>query len=462
MNYVNDDYYFQDFSPLIENNNNTIVTQLLQQATVQFHGQHWNFTSQVQNYETLHPVNTTPTTDQYARFPQLNLGTNYPDQWLGLDIGFHSEFINFRHPLFPNHVDTTLGAVGQRYDLTPHISWPKHRSCGFFIPSLKWDMTAYRLHNRKIAGTPDNIDRSVPIFSIDSGLFFDRDIKLGGGNYTQTLEPRLYYLYVPFHDQSNIPLFDTSLPLFTYDSIFRNNRFNGLDRIGDANQIGFGLTTHFIDKNTGTNKMDFSIGQIYYFHDRRVTLNGSPNANDREHLSPLTAQLTYRFNSNWSVTGNIAWNYPRGFIQNDQINLQYKPDNNRIANVGYTYQPANTINPTNNNENNINQLNTSFLWPIYHNWKAMGALNLNLNQTASHGAYVETYLLGLQYDSCCWAIRLVGSHEFNHLDNNSKPIYDTTYFIQFAFKGLTSVGLNSANDVLHTNIPGFPKDDVFY
>jgi LPS-assembly protein len=461
LNYVTDDYYFQDISTGAQ----AIGTdQLLNQGDVNYQSEHWQFLARVQAYQTLHRINQSYVMDQYQRLPQLDLSANYPEQAHGLDYTFNSELVNFQHA--NDFVTSQAYPTGTRFHLNPQVSQPHVTDQGFFTPSLAFDITQYNVNNNGTVNssvspaviTPNSdptlsLMRALPIFNIDSGLYFERQLQLGHG-YTQTLEPRLFYLFVPQNNQNNIPVFDTTLPPFDVNQLFRTNRFIGYDRVGDANQLSMGLTSRMLDGFTGEDKLDASIGGIYYFHRRTVCLNAdcSDDPNVNYHTSPIATQLFYHLNSKVGVIGNAAWNPNTSQMDNDSVGIQYSPDVRRTLNLSYGYvrngDPL-TTDPT-DTSNSLHRVGVGASWPLTMHWSALANWNYNI----SHN-HPQMYLYGLEYDACCWAVRLVASNTLQSEDSSGNTTFNKAYYVQFLLKGLGVVGNSDASDLLKTAIPGY-------
>jgi LPS-assembly protein len=266
---------------------------------------------------------------------------------------------------------------------------------------------------------------------MDSGIFLERNTLWAGQAMIHTLEPRLYYLYTPYREQSDIPLFDTGLPDFNFTQLFRNNRFTGADRIGDANQISAALTTRYFEKETGRERLRASIGRIYYFQDREVSLNNqTENAEHSDVVAEANAtlapQLTTRF--------DVRWNEESHQFDKGSILLQYMPETHSIFNIGYRYQ-----------ESTLEQSDISLLWPLNRHWTIIGRHNFSLLDKRP----LET-LAGLEYQSCCWRIRIVNRRYVNDdLGETRENLY-----VQFELKGLTSQGDN-LESVLENGILGY-------
>lgn len=246
-----------------------------------------------------------------------------------------------------------------------------------------------------------------------------------------TLEPRLYYLYSPFREQTDIPLFDTALPDFSYSQLFRNNRFSGSDRVGDANQISMALTTRFFEKETGSERLRASIGRIFYFKDREVSLNNQP---ETESTSDIVAESVASILPKLTSRLDVRWNQESRKIDKGSIQLQYMPNAHSIFNIAYRYR-----------ESELEQSDISFLWPLGRHWHIIGRRNYSL---LDHRA-LET-LAGLEYQSCCWRTQLVNRRYINDdLGETRENLY-----IQFELKGLTSIG-DSLESVLGQGILGY-------
>jgi LPS-assembly protein len=226
-------------------------------------------------------------------------------------------------------------------------------------------------------------------FSLDSGLYFDRNTRWGSRGFTQTLEPRLFYLYVPNKNQNSLPNFDTSEPDLSFDNLFRENRFVGGDRIGDAKQATFALTTRLLD-DEGVERFRASVGQIYYFDDRKVNI---PAEVDTVNSSDIVAETRARLVGNWYVQGNIQHNRNTRDTQKSSVYLQYHPRKNSIVNLGRRFI-----------RDEIEQTDISLEWPLYQRW----TLRARSIYSQRDDRNVESYA-GLEYNACCWAMRLFGN-----------------------------------------------------
>jgi LPS-assembly protein len=455
---VSDDYYFQDFG-----NNIAVSTknQVLRQGQIAYSDQYVNFMGMLQNYQTLHPINTTATSDQYSHVPELVFNAQYPDQLGGFNLGLNSQFDNFMWP-----VKDSGKTIGYRIFAAPTISRPVNRLAGYFTPTATLMLRHYGLKDQP-EFMSDDIDSSIPVLSVDSGLFLERNFHLFHSDFTQTFEPRVFYTYVPYRDQSNIPVFDSGYYIFGYDQLFRTNRFSGFDRIGDTNKVSVGLTTRVLNQYTGQEIVSLSVGESIFFSRRKVMLCTKPGCmdtsqinlgviNPAERVSPIAGKATVHISKNWSARGSLSWNPNTRQLYNGAYYFHYQPIANHIINLGYSFlrNGGGTL-PTQTGASssqvvNLNQINTGFAWPLNNHWSALGAWGYNISHR-----YPSTYLFGIQYNSCCWAVRAMAGRFFTHLDSSNNPQFHSSVYIQFLFKGLGTVGSGDPRQVLGANVPGY-------
>lgn len=455
FNKVSDDYYFQDFGA---GSLRSATNQLLREAKVNYVGEHWRAYALAQGYQTLHPINQSHIEEPYDRLPQLVADSTYYDiSGGGLNLQWNSELVSFQRSRDP--ITRKTFVTGERLHLQPTLSYPIEKTAGFLTPSLRLAFTHYNLDNV----TPNQsktIDRFVPLFSLDSGLFFERPWKKKKRNYTQTLEPRIYYLFAPLVDQDNIPVFDSSLYTFSTSQLFRMNRFSGIDRIGDANQLSLALTSRLLDSDNGEEKIKASLGQIYYFRDRDISLCDSQTDCEKQEtlagntstirtLSPLIGTLNYHFNPNWQTNADVAWDVSHEMI-NTSVSFHYQPSARRMIDLGYRFTRDGE--KINGEIKDLEQTNVSFFWPINKQLGTIGHWTYNVSQ-----GFSQLYFLGFEYEGCCWALRAIGERAFTDFEANDKPSFDTTFYLQVLFKGLGNIGTNNAKNLLSTNLPGYEE-----
>ncbi|UCO98729.1 LPS-assembly protein LptD [Metapseudomonas lalkuanensis] len=498
---ISDPYYFDDLDTDLGVDTPTYVNQ---RGTLTYRGDTYTAKLNAHAYELATISDVTP----YDRLPQITLNGALPFQPGGLNFAYNTEFVRFdrnlRDGLFtdidgnttPWLDENTTGlarANGDRTHLEPSVSLPMNWTWGFLKPQVKYAYTQYDLSldgtgksdlaraNQSFDGNPD---RQLPIYSVDSGLYFDRKTQFFGKNYTQTLEPRLFYLYVPEEDQTDIPVFDTSEPSFNYASLWRDNRFSGRDRIGDANQVSLGVTNRWIESN-GFERQRFSIGQAFYFQDRKVQLPGidaDTRADAQASVSPYALEYLYRFNRDWRVTSDFNWDPDSHRTRSGSAMFHYQPEDNpnKVINAGYRYRNDTirydqttgqwTFSPdygtptlANGQANpnfikdyyKISQHDFSVIWPIVPQWSALARWQYDYSQNRTLEAFG-----GFEYDSCCWKLRLINRYwvdydEFDQTPDSTNESGDRGIFLQIVLKGLGGIVGNKAEGFLEKGIQGY-------
>jgi len=421
FNYVSESSYYTDMGQNYDLSRNPFLRNSLE---TNYSGSRWNFGGRLEAYQILSGA------DQYQRMPQLSLSLK-PAGNNRLNALFSSEYNYFYsadsavHPIVGSRLDTTVG-----------LSYPYSRTAGFIKPTLSWNTTQYELENRGSA-TTSTPTRDVPVFSLDSGLFLERP--LANNTLMQTLEPRLYYLYVPYVDQSGLPNFDSSAYTFDFNQLFRDNRFSGSDRIGDANQLTVAATTRFLSTASGTEFFNLSLGQILYFADRQVNLDGSPpqTAGSSNYVAQMGAQLS----RNWQWKSTLLWDPASASASTFNNRLQYKADRTHIANIDYRSTSA-------AGSATLNQLDLSSVWKLGARWRIFGRYYYDLlNQETIDTMY------GFGYESCCWALRLT---KRDYRPSTAAAVQNTLY-LEFVFKGLASAGSGS-DALLKSGILGYEPE----
>ena len=410
--YISDSTYLDDFGGDLARSS---ATQLERRANLNYRGDYLQANLMLQAYQTIDPT-VSPLSEPYKRLPQLLVNTRDWKGPAGLRAGLEAEAVKF---------DRSVGVTGSRLDLQPRISWPVRGSAGYFVPKLGYRVTRYQL-DRSDPAYSDTPSRSLPIFSLDSGLIFERDLGKGSRAARQTLEPRLFYLNVPYRDQSNLivdesgvdRVFDSNLPQFSMDQLFRENRFIGADRVGDANQLSAALTSRFLTKN-GRELLSTSIGRIFYFQDRRVTLPGQTISTDS------TSDWVAEINSHWTPTltsrASLERDPANKTTKRGSASIFYHKDLRHALKLAYRYE-----------ENSIEQGDVAFIWPLTTHWNVVGRWLHSLKE----GVNLET-LKGIEYESCCWTARIVQrTYRVNALSVNE----NNSIWFQLELKGLTSIG----------------------
>ncbi len=422
---ISDSEYFNDFSNSL---GTTSQTHLDRRATINYDLSNWHLKALVQDIKTIDE--TTPLANRpYERLPQITFIGDTEIATSPLLFTLDSEYVDFTHE------DDTI-TTGDRFTVRPGLRLPLSGAAWFVDTSVKFSHTQYDVGPK--SGAPQTVEnRNLPMGSIDAGLFFERPLSNG---FQQTLEPRLYYLNVPFEDQSNIPLFDTSIPDFSVAQLFRDNRFVGGDRIGDANQLTFALTSRILNPNTGSEFLRASIGQIYYFEDRKVSLNGGI---DTEKQSDIIAELDTTW-GRWQGNIDLQWDPSNSQLSQDNYFLHYKSDARHLFNIGYRKRLIN-----NSDAIDFEQTDTSFVYAINNNYSAVARWNYSLKDRKG----IDT-ILGMTYDSCCWSIQLLAQRRIQN-STVVNDAYDDSILVQFVFKGLGSLSGSRARSTLEQSIFGY-------
>ncbi len=454
---VSDDYYLQDFS-----SNLSVLTenQLPREGRLTYTMDHWLFQGMMQSYQTLSPINQSMIANVYERLPELLAHGNYTDLPLNANFSLDAQFDYFRWPM-PNATQPQ----GPRYHVDPILSLPLSNTWGYLTPSVEWVVNDYDLHYGANIDA-HTYDVSLPRYSVDMGLTLERDTHWFHKPMVQTLEPRLYYLNVPYQYQSDFPAFDAAYMIFNTDQLFRNNRFSGFDRIGDANQLGYGLTTRWLSDDDGREKALITVGQLRYFSKRQVQLCYEWDTNCQDTpltlgylspeatYSPIASRAVYHLNTSWMVSADYAWDPNAHASNNGYLNLHYQPASNKIMTLGYTYLVNGNlidINDLGLQQSSLNQITGAYGWPLSEKWSTLGAYSYNISK-----GYNMLTLFGVQYDTCCWAFRLLGGRAFQSLTTtDSTPQYNNNVYFQVLLKGLGSMANSDPASAIRTYLPGY-------
>jgi LPS-assembly protein len=415
---VSDARYFEDFS---QGADGASIAFLPRRAQLSYRDDHLDTGVIFRHFQTLDvdlPQIDQPHTEVpriYAKGDWLTAGA------LPLQYGFDTEFVMFRHN------DTVQG---WRFDAAPQVAL-NFEGAGYFLkPAAALETTHYRLQHLA-PGANRSPARTLPILSLDGGLMFERD----SGRRAQrrmTLEPRLMYLYVPYRDQSDLPVFDTAEPDLNWVELFRTNRYSGVDRISDANQLAAGVTTRLFSSRTGTRFLSMTVGQAFYFRTPRVTLPDEPPLVGHE--SDLIAQVELQAFKNWTVSSGVQWDQQESRTGKADMQVRYQPEPSSVVNLGYRFL-----------RDRQEQVDFSTAWPVSDHWRVYGrsVYSLRDNKSIEHFA-------GFEYSSCCWNLRAVARDYVSRRSGER----DRSIFLQLELKGLSSVG-QAADAFLENAIRGY-------
>jgi LPS-assembly protein len=412
---VSDGDYLDDFGGDLAV---TSLTHLERRGEVGYRGDDWQANLLLQGFQTLDP-SVAASARPYERLPQLTIASREFAGPAGLQLGMQFEGVQF---------EREAGVTGSRLDLQPHISWPWRGAAGFLLPRLGLRHTQYALQDNA-AGSDATPSRTLPIFSVDSGLVFERSV--GSRGLVQTLEPRLFYLYVPRREQQDLILdqsasarvFDSSLPQFGFSQLFRENRFTGGDRVGDANQVSAAVTSRFLDAK-GRELLSASAGRIFYFQDREVTLPGA--AVETSTASNWVAELKSQWTPYTRLSSSLEWDSEQSEWARGSLDWRYQKDARRVVRWAYRFE-----------RDNLKQFDVAGMWPIAQRWHLVGRWLRSVKDQLT----LET-LKGVEYESCCWAVRLVRRRY--RVDAADETVSDAIW-LQLELKGLTSVGRKVEN-----------------
>jgi LPS-assembly protein len=437
-NHASDSSYLYDYGDALSH---AAVYTLGSNAAIVGGGKWWNASFGGTIYQNTNPF-ATDRSLPYRQLPYAKFGMDVPlSRWL--EFGMDTSAVAFRKTGF---------VEGQREDLYPYLAADFGTSAWFVRPRLAYRYTAYQLGSdyqdygyRGLLGsgatTPFNRkspSRSLPIVSLDSGLVFDRSTTLFGSSYTQTLEPRLFYLYVPYRNQNNLPLFDTNVMSFDYWQLFSTNQFSGADRQMDANNLTAALTTRLLDDG-GVERVSASIGQIRYLSPQRVL--GTDWVR-----SAYVAQLDVQLNDRWRLNSAYQWSPNTRLTDMAAVQLQRRLRTDGIFNLSYRYRRG-----------LLEQYSASVVYPVSERWRLVGAWTYSVKDRQSVDA-----LAGVEYDSCCVSLRLVGRSYVNQGYYGFGPVpaggninhRDNAVMFELVFKGLGSTG-GQIDPLLRRDILGY-------
>lgn len=430
LNHVSDDDYLRDFA---RDPAGVVSPNLLERSmALSFSRNYLTTTLRATRYQTLQDP-LAPIVPPYDKLPQLSAAFVVPD-YHGMTVDVQGDMTQFSQ--------TSL-VSGRRTYVYPTLSYAIENAGVYLRPKIGVHATRYAL-DEPTPGLDRNAHRTVPIASVDSGMVFERDASWFGAPVRQTLEPRAFYLRVPYRNQDRLPVFDTATADFNLAQIFSENLFSGWDRIADANQLTAALTTRWIDQESGVEQARLTAAQRTYFNDQQVTLPGLParGKGTSDWLLTVAAAVSTRLST--------------------EASLQYNPDIDRVvrANYGVRWQPAprRTLAVSYRSlRGSLEQIETAAQWPLSSRWYGVGRINYSLRD----GRPVDV-LGGLEYDGGCWALRLVGQRVSVATQNTASSLY-----LQLELNGFARLGSNPL-ETLRRTIPGYepinpppPRASVF-
>ena len=438
FNRVSDPEYVKD----IENNRLSAQRQtaLQQLGRVDWLGETWQVRVDVEQFQSL----ADDIRNDYQKMPQITASYRGGQEWLGVEPIFTTQLSHFE--------SDSVRVTGQRLYTEAGLTMPQRWVSGFFTPTVKYRSVSYELDDFPLLDETSP-DAGAMMASLDGGLIFERQTTLGGRSMTQTLEPRAYYLYSEYEQQTGHPDFDSAELTFSYNQLYRDTRFSGHDRIEDANQLSLGVTTRFINNKTGNETLSASIGQIYYLRDREVRLNPfDPDLG--EHTSAIAAELIWSPSSKWQLRSSLLYDTNQNTFDAAYAQASFKPAAHTIFNVGYTLReppPSLVDRPV------TEQANASLYFPINDTWSVFGAYEYSLEASE-----VVESMAGFEYDDCCWRVRLLYMRYVDTLVGDIVDFNDpnlereSSFQIQVVLKGMGGFG-GRVDELLSDMIRGFQK-----
>jgi LPS-assembly protein len=413
---VSDNRYFEDFSGRLEA---ASITHLERSAQLSYAAPAgYSLIARVTDFQTvsetalLDPVTGlfNPDLQPYQRLPELRVDAITPGAKWGMRLGVAAQYVNFAREAPPE---------GQRIDVNPFLRFVSDHSAWYAASQLDLRHTRYAVTD------PDtSLERTLPQFSLEGGLRFER---LTGGGELQTLEPRVYYLHVPYRDQSALPQFDSGEPDFDFVQLFERNRFSGVDRISDANHLALALTSRLLDPGSGSQRLSASIGQIYRFEDTGVALDGCTGAacTAAQGGTDFIGELDYRLPRGLRFTTTGQWSQDRNEIVRGGVGVHYRSERRR-ADLSYRFREVLPL-----TGGALEQLDLSGSTPVF------GAVSLLGRWRYSRDDYrTLEALAGFEYQTCCWALRTA----YRRYQFNTDLEYTTGVYVQLELKGLTRIG----------------------
>jgi LPS-assembly protein len=425
---VSDDNYFIDFS-------RTIVTTAERSLPREIHAVRdlgdWQLRTRLLQHQNILDARLAPPFD---RLPQIQLSTQRRDV-AGFDLRFHSDASWFSR-------DLPGSAEGARFVVNPSASYPVTGAGWFIVPRMSVHSTSYRLDANPFG--PTQIDRTVPIASIDAGLVMERPFRFRGSDLVQTLEPRLFYVNAPFRDQTQIPIFDASVTTLSYATLFSDRLFSGDDRIANANQLTPGVVSRLIDPATGVETLRLGIAQRWYFEPQRVTIPGVPLRTDPR--SDMLLGASAELGGGHGIDAGAQFSLRDDRVPQLDVAWRWWPSQARVFNLALRYRQLDYA-----------QVDASWRQPVAQRWTALGRLNYSVlreqvdatGQVRSVSPQLLEAVAGFEYTSDCWTTRFVVQ---NFLAAEGQRT--SAFFVQLELGGIARLGLNPL-DILVRNIPGY-------
>jgi LPS-assembly protein len=437
--YISDSDYFDDLDSF---SNVASLGYLERRGSLSYLISNAYFSLIAQDFQVFDTINEVD--KPYRLAPQVNAGYFYDLQALPLSFAIDTQASQFERDLNP----TTIGAsaindgeliTGTRLVLQPEISSELASAAYFIRPAAKLHYRDYQLSDFQAIDQDKDLNYNIAIYSLDSGLIFERDISLLKQSFTQTLEPRVKFLKIPYQDQGEAPDFDSSLLSFNSTQLYNNRRYSGHDLVGDAEQVTLGVSSKFYDEKQNE-RANFTIGQIAYLEDRRIQL--SAKEEPLSELSPLLAEAKITLLPQWKFIQSAQWDSENNQLDQLLTGIQFKGDMQQVVNLEFRYR-SDTLSTAQK------ETRASFIWPLSNRWKAMSFWNFDLNQHST----IEL-ASGLEYENCCIVVKALNQKWLRKVSSTNSYQSANKQSIEIQLKGLGSLN-SQISDYLSTKIPGF-------
>jgi len=416
--YASDSEYFEDLTRSI---NSTSRTHLSRTINMQGFSENWFIDIGMDNFQIL-DQSISEDDEPHRILPYVDFNGQWMSKksklYYGLDLNLA-------------HFDSNVNIAGTRFHVMPNVSKTFNLNGLKIKPEIQLDLTSYNLDAPEDDDLEeDRPNRTVPIYSIDISALFKKNWEDQG--YTQTLEPRILGVYIPFENQDDFPIFDSIVPDRNVYELFRKNRYLGQDRIGDTSKLSYGITSRIYGKENTLEHFNFTFGETRYFKDRKINLSGEMPGNLDS--SAYLASMQWNISPRWKLQLGHVWGSDYEQKNKTRVSLRYKSADSKIINLSYRYR-----------KENLKQLDTTFSWPIRDKWNFVGRYNYSIEDRKS-----LEHFFGIEYESCCWGIRAISRKHLIYRNGES----DNSFSIQFVFKGLGEVGMPIEN-LLEEGILGY-------
>lgn len=437
---MSDDNYLVDIGSDQFNSSDAYLWRI---GELSYFGKNWHSTIKVQDFKVLGD-----SSESYETLPQLEFSSYQPLNFYNSSFNFYGEYSRFEisDPSLPS---------ADRFHIESGISLP-YAQPGWFINSdvsimhtmYQQDNIDFINNSTNLVSLEEDVSRTLPKVRVHTGLNFDRDTSIFVDNMVQTFEPQIQYLYVPNKNQDDIYIYDSSSLQDDFDGLFRDRRFSSVDRIAEANQVSIGATSRILNEEN-TELFHISLGRIFYLNSSNISFNDD---GQREDSSSLAGDLFIQLAKRWQLQGDIQYDTSRQETEKSQLSIDYRANSNNSFQLSHRF--ARDISGS-----DIEQISAMNSYAINRNWQLVGRITQDLQRKRS----LESYA-GVQYESCCWAVRVAYHRSINtNLDEQefieeNRDEFDSGVMVQFVLKGL---GGNQkplgVNDMLESGIFGYKR-----